>query len=86
MDFIPILKGQAVTATVAVDVSDYFEKGISGVMFYVATSVTLSDGTNSIVIALDAYQPLRLPPSCTSLTSSVTTTMIKGGFDNPQYT
>lgn len=86
MDFIPIIKEVPVTLSVAVDTSDYNEKGISGVMFYAACTVTLSDGTNTIDIELTAYQPLRLPANCTSITSDTTTTMIRGQFDQPEYT
>ena len=85
MDFVPIIKTITATATVAIDVSSYIEKGKAGVMFYDACTVTLSDGTNSIAVALSAYQPLRLPVECTSVTSDTTTTMIAGSFDNPAY-
>ena len=54
-------------------------------MFYAAVTLTLSDGTRTIDIALAAYQPLRLPHSCTSITSDTTTKMVKGSFDNPTY-
>ena len=85
MDFIPIIKEITATASSAIDTSKYQDKGISGVMFYAAVTVTLSDGTNTIDIALDAYSPLRLPISCTSITSDTTTTMIRGAFDNPAF-
>ena len=85
MDFIPIIKEHSVTATVAVSVADDSKKSIAGVMFYDACTVTLSDGTNTVDIALEAYQPLRLPPGCTSIESDTTTTMVKGSFDNPKY-
>lgn len=83
MDFVPIIKEHSLTATVAVDVSDYIKKGISGVAFYGAVTLTLSDGTNTIDVDLTAYQPLRLPGNCTSITSSADTTMIVGQYDNP---
>lgn len=85
MDFIPIIKEVTVTAATPFDVSDYIEKGKSGVMFYAETTLTLSDGTNTIDVLLGAYEPLRLPESCTTLTSSETTTMVCGAFDNPAY-
>ena len=85
MDFIPIIKEITATATVAIDTSSYQDKGISGVMFYGAVTLTLSDGTNTIDIALDAYSPIRLPLNCTSITSDTTTTMVRGAFDNPAY-
>ena len=86
MDFIPIIKEVAVTAATSFDVSDYILKGKSGVMFYDITTVTLGDGTNTIDVLLGAYEPLRLPSSCTTLESSETTTMVCGSFDNPSYT
>lgn len=85
MDFIPIIKEHTATATVAIDVSDYFNKGIAGVMFYAAVTVTISDGTNTIDVALDPYSPLRITPQMSTITSDTTTTMIQGSFDTPQY-
>lgn len=85
MDFIPIIKEIPVTAATAIDVSDYNEKGIAGVMFYVAVTVTISDGTNSIAVYLDAYNPLRITREMSTITSDTTTTMIRGGFDTPGY-
>ena len=84
MDFIPIIKEVTVTASTAIDTSDYYEKGISGVMFYVGVTLTLSDGTNTVDIDLGAYEPLRLPDNCTSITSDTSTTMIRGGYDRPE--
>jgi len=83
VDFVPIIKEYTATATVAVSVDGLIEKGISGIAFYDACTVTLSDGTNTIDVALTAYQPLRLPFNCTSVTSDTTTTMITGQYVSP---
>lgn len=85
MDFIPIIREHTAIGAQAIDVTQDLNKGIAGVMFYAAVTLTLSDGTRTIDIALAAYQPLRLPHSCTSITSDTTTKMVKGSFDNPTY-